>query len=108
MRLVFAAAGLATVVGLGAGPAHADVTGTDQAFLLTLKQAGLSYGDPEGAVNAGKAVCGMVTRGMTGVEIVKNLQDFNPDLEGPGAGQFVALSAQAYCPTALAQKSGGA
>jgi hypothetical protein len=82
-------------------PAHADITGIDQAFLTTLGQAGLVYMSPDRAITAAKSVCELVDEGMRGVEIVQKLQDSNPGFEGDGAAKFAALAAQAYCPQKL-------
>ncbi|MGA7049979.1 MAG: DUF732 domain-containing protein [Mycobacterium sp.] len=107
MRLVLALTCVAAVIGTAA-PAHADVDGNDQSFLAALKQAGLTYEDPERAITAGKEVCNLVDGGMTGVEIVKNLQELNPGFEDNGAAQFTAIAASAYCPKTLAGVGHGA
>jgi hypothetical protein len=86
-----------------AAPAYAHADGNDQAFLVALQQAGLTYQDPDRAVAAGKKVCDLVDGGMTGVEIVKNLQEYNPGFAGNGAAKFTAIAAEAYCPNALAR-----
>jgi hypothetical protein len=86
-----------------AAPAHADADGNDQSFLVALNQAGLTYQDPDRAVAAGKQVCNLVDGGMTGVDIVKNLEQYNPGFAGDGAAKFTAIAAEAYCPTALAR-----
>jgi hypothetical protein len=51
---------------------------------------------------------------MTGVEIVKDLQQLNPGFEDSGAAKFTAIAATAYCPKSLTSedqspvpKSGG-
>ena len=72
MRLLAVLASFAAVIGL-AMPAHADPSGDDAAFLAALKQAGITYQDPDRAVAVGKQVCGLADKGMTGAEIVKNL-----------------------------------
>jgi len=97
-----------------AAPAYADFDGSDQVFLAALKQAGLTYQDPERAVTVGRTVCNLVDEGMTGVEIVKNLQELNPGFVENGAAQFTAIAASAYCPKSLTSvdqpagpKSGG-
>jgi hypothetical protein len=84
-----------------AAPVHAD--GNDQSFLVALQKAGLTYQDPDRAVVAGKQVCDLVDGGMTGVDIVKNLQQYNPGFAGDGAAKFTAIAAEAYCPNALAR-----
>ena len=86
-----------------AAPALAHADGNDQSFLVALQQAGLSYQDPDRAVSAGKQVCDLVSGGMTGVDIVKNLEQYNPGFAGDGAAKFTAIAAEAYCPNALAR-----
>lgn len=100
MRLVLLLAGAAVVIGT-AGPAHADAK--DQAFLTALTQAGVTYMNADRAITAGKQVCSLADEGMTGEEIVKNLQDRNPGFQGPGAAKFAAIAASAYCPEKLTQ-----
>jgi Protein of unknown function (DUF732) len=97
----------AAVVIATAAPAHADLDGKDQAFLTTLSQAGLTYLNPERAVAAAKDVCDLANGGMTGEEIVKNLQDRNPGFQGQGAAKFTAIAASAYCPEQLTPQDQG-
>ena len=49
----------------------------------------------------------LVFVGLTGEEIVKNLQDRNPGFQGPGAAKFAAIAASAYCPEKLTQTEEG-
>jgi hypothetical protein len=93
---------IATMIAMAAPP-HAGADGNDQSFLVALQQAGLTYQDPDRAVAAGKQVCDLVDGGMTGVDIVKNLEQYNPGFAGNGAAKFTAISAEAYCPNALAR-----
>ena len=65
----------ATVV--GAVDASPDETAT---FIAALRTAGISFADPEQAVAAGQAVCGVVAN---------------------GAAQFAAIAARSYCPHQL-------
>ena len=102
MRLVLAVASVAAVIG-AAAPANADIDGTDQAFLVALQQAGLTFQDPDRAIAVGKKVCDLVDGGMTGAEIVKNLQDLNPGFQGDGAAKFAAIADTAYCPQHLGE-----
>jgi hypothetical protein len=102
MRLVLLLASVATVIGTAA-PAYADPDGKDQNFLSALSQAGLTFLNPDRAINAGKQVCSLADGGMTGAEIVQNLQDRNPGFAGPGAAKFAAIAASAYCPEKLTQ-----
>lgn len=102
MRLILLLASAAVVIGTAA-PACADTDGKDQTFLNALSQAGLTFLNPDRAINAGKQVCSLADGGMTGAEIVQNLQDRNPGFQGPGAAKFAAIAASAYCPEKLNQ-----
>ncbi|HTY31999.1 DUF732 domain-containing protein [Mycobacterium sp.] len=102
MRLALLMAGVAVVIGTAA-PAYADPDAKDQAFLTALTQAGLTYLNADRAITAGKQVCSLADGGMTGEEIVKDLQDRNPGFEGQGAAKFAAIAASAYCPEKLSQ-----
>jgi hypothetical protein len=102
MRLVLLLASVAAVIGTAA-PAYADPDAKDQSFLNALSQAGLTYLNADRAITAGKQVCSSADDGMTGEEIVKNLQDRNPGFQGPGAAKFAAIAASAYCPEKLTQ-----
>src|ERR1700751_6211365 len=102
MRLVLRLATAPTVIGTAA-PAYAGPDGKDQTFLNALTQAGLTYMSADRAITAGKQVCSLADGGMTGEEIVKNLQDRNPGFAGPGAAKFVEIAASAYCPEKLSQ-----
>ena len=107
MRLLLLLASAALVIGTAA-PAYADPpTPKDQAFLTALAQAGLTYMNEDRAITAGKQVCSLADGGMTGEEIVKNLQDRNPGFQGPGAAKFAAIAASAYCPEKLTQTEDG-
>lgn len=99
MRIVAYAACAAALIGVAA-PAHADAN-QDQAFLVSLGAAGLTYKDPESAIAAGKKVCDMANQGKSGVEVVKVLQDGNPGLTQVNAARFTAISAGVYCPAQL-------
>ncbi|TDL01503.1 DUF732 domain-containing protein [Mycobacterium paragordonae] len=99
MRIVVYAACAAALIGMAA-PAHADAN-QDQAFLVSLGAAGLTYKDPESAIAAGKKVCEMANQGKSGVEVVKVLQDGNPGLTQVNAARFTAISAGVYCPAQL-------
>jgi hypothetical protein len=102
MRLLLLLASAAVVIGTAA-PAYADPDAKDQAFLNALSQAGVTFLNPDRAINAGKQVCSLADGGMTGAEIVQNLQDRNPGFAGPGAARFAAIAASAYCPEKLTQ-----
>ncbi len=87
-------------------PAHAD--SSDDAFLATVKAAGLTYSDPDRAITAGKTVCKMVDQGKQLVDVVKTIQILNPGLQGDNAARFTAIAANVYCPQALSSNTGKA
>ncbi|BBX97305.1 DUF732 domain-containing protein [Mycobacterium lacus] len=99
MKLLLALASVAAVVGV-AGPAHADQS-QDQAFLVALGAAGITYQDPDRAAATGKKVCEMANAGKSAAEVVKYLQDLNPALTQVNAARFTAISAGVYCPRQL-------
>lgn len=105
MKMLFLLTSLAVSVGL-ALPAHADAN-QDQAFLVSLNAAGITYKDPESAIAAGKSVCDMAGAGKSGVDVVKVLQAGNPGLSESNAAKFTAISAGVYCPAQLPPKDGG-
>jgi hypothetical protein len=98
-------------------PAQAD-PGVDEApsndnngvFLADLQKVGISYTDPNQAVSAGQAVCACIHNGMSGLHLLKHLQENNPALTENGAAQFATISAKSYCPRQLdetAEPGGG-
>lgn len=101
--LLLTLTGLAAVVGL-VGPARAD--GNDDAFLASLRAAGITFPDPGPAIGAGRWVCQAVGKGTQMVDVVKTIQAQNPGLHGDNAARFTAIAANVYCPQALA--AGGA
>ena len=93
---------------LFAVPAEADPgideSPTDQnneTFLADLQKVGIGYGDPSQAISAGQAVCAHIHNGMSGLHLIKHLQENNPALTENGAAQFATISAKAYCPRQL-------
>lgn len=104
---------LAALLGVTAGlvfavPAHSE-PGVDEpvsnanngSFLADLNKVGIGYGDPNQAVSAGQAVCACIHNGMSGLHLIKHLQENNPALTENGAAQFATISAKAYCPKQL-------
>ncbi|MEZ0365421.1 DUF732 domain-containing protein [Mycobacterium sp. pUA109] len=110
MRTLLAPFGVATMIAL-AVPAHADpgVDGgtPDASFLASLRAAGLTYSDPTQAISAAQTVCGLIGRGESGLQVLKDLKTTNPAITTDGAAQFAALSAQFYCPQQLTPNDGG-
>jgi len=91
------------MIGMGV-PAYAD--SNDDAFLASVRAAGLTYPDPGRAIAAGKAVCNMVDQGQPMVDVVHRIQSLNPKLQEDSAAKFAAIAATAYCPQAISTVSG--
>jgi Protein of unknown function (DUF732) len=70
-------------------------------FLSDLQKVGIVYSDPNQAVSAGQAVCACIHNGMSGLHLLKHLQENNPALTENGAAQFATISAKSYCPRQL-------
>ena len=70
-------------------------------FLADLNKVGIGYSDPNQAVGAGQAVCACIHNGMSGLHLLKHLQENNPALTENGAAQFATISAKSYCPKQL-------
>jgi hypothetical protein len=95
--------GLAALVGM-AGPARADAN--DDAFLASLRAAGINFPDPAPVIGAGRWVCQAVAKGTQMVDVVKTVQSQNPGLHGDNAARFTAIAANVYCPQALTASGG--
>ena len=107
MKSLFAVLGVSLGI-LIAVPAHAepglDEPASDEnnpTFLADLKKVGIGFSDPAQAISAGQAVCGCIHNGMSGLHLIKHLQENNPSLTESGAAQFATISAKAYCPQQL-------
>jgi hypothetical protein len=112
MRLLLALLGVSMGIVL-AVPAYAvpgeDEEATDEnteSFIADLHNLGISFQDPGRAVSAGKAVCGLMSRGESGLQLLNDLRDNNPALTTNGAAQFATISAKAYCPRQLDASAG--
>ena len=70
-------------------------------FLANLQKVGIGFSDPAQAISAGQAVCAHIHNGMSGLHLIKHLQENNPALTENGAAQFATISAKAYCPRQL-------
>lgn len=100
---------LGVLVGIAvAVPAHADpgfdeppTDENNEVFLNDLHGVGINFQDPSQAISAGKAVCGFVSRGVSGLQLINDIRDNNPGLTSKGAAQFATISAKSYCPRAL-------
>ena len=115
MKPLLAVIGVSVGIAFGV-PAHAD-PGIDEApsndnngvFLTDLQKVGIGYSDPNQAISAGQAVCACIHNGMSGLHLLKHLQENNPALTENGAAQFATISAKSYCPRQLddAEEPGG-
>jgi len=99
MRLLLLLSSVAVVIGLAA-PAQADPK-QDQAFVAAVRSAGINVKNPDDAVVTGKAVCESTESGKPTADVVKGLQELNPDLPQVSAAKFAALATSAYCPDQL-------
>ncbi|MGH3958499.1 DUF732 domain-containing protein [Mycobacterium sp.] len=93
-------AAVAAAVALAA-PAHADPGGNDADFVGALNNAGITFRNPQQAIEAGKQVCAMMDDGQSGVDVAKKLTELNPGFALSGAAKFTAIAASAYCPKHL-------
>ena len=107
MKPLLAVLGVSMGVVFGV-PAQAD-PGVDEppsnenngVFLSDLQKVGIGYSDPNQAISAGQAVCACIHNGMSGLHLLKHLQETNPSLNESGAAQFATISAKSYCPQQL-------
>jgi hypothetical protein len=99
MRLLTALLGVATMVGLAAPAYGTPDDGSDDAgFLATVRDAGIKYTNPVQAIAFAKGACGSMANGKPGPELIRDLQNNNPELTTDHAALFVAISAKYYCP----------
>lgn len=86
--------------------AHAEPEGDDAAFLANLSNSGITYSSPGQVIASAKAVCGLMGRGETGLQVVSDIKDQNPGMTLDAAATFAALASSAYCPHHLTPKAG--
>lgn len=86
--------------------AHADPEGDDAAFLASLGNSGITYSSPGQVIASAKAVCGLMGRGETGLQVVSDIKEQNPGMTLDAAATFAALASNAYCPHHLTPKTG--
>lgn len=104
MRMLLAVLS-ASAIGLAA-PAYGDPGddgGDDTGFLSALRQVGISYHSPDQAVGAGRAVCGCLNSGESGLELVHDVETHNPGFNMESASDFAMISAKFYCPQQLSK-----
>ena len=107
MKPLLAVVGVAMGIVFGV-PAQADPgveeppsNANNGVFLADLQKVGIGFSDPNQAVSAGQAVCACIHNGMSGLHLLKHLQENNPGLTESGAAQFATISAKSYCPRQL-------
>lgn len=105
MKKTFAALGMCAAIGLAA-PAYGDppeIAGDDAGFLGALRQVGIHFPNPDGAVGAGKSVCGCLNNGESGLELIHDVKARNPGFNMEDASDFAMISAKYYCPHQLSK-----
>lgn len=105
MKLLVALLGALSAISFAA-PAHAEPEGDDAAFLATLSNSGITYSNPGQVITSAKAVCGLMGRGETGLQVVSDIKDQNPGMTMDAAAKFAALASNAYCPHHITPKAG--
>lgn len=105
MRIFLALLGAFGLLSLAA-PAHAEPEGDDAAFLANLNDSGISYSSPAQVISSAKAVCGLMGRGETGLQVVSDIKAQNPGMTMDAAAKFAALASSSYCPRHLTPKAG--
>jgi hypothetical protein len=90
-----------------AAPAHGDPGGGDAAFLSALANAGITVPNPGQAISSAQAVCGLMRNGETGLQVLTDVRNQNPQLTLDGAALFTAIASNTYCPEHLGQSEGG-
>jgi hypothetical protein len=103
MKTLLALIGACTAIALAA-PGHAEPESDDGAFIASLNGAGITYNSPGQAIASAKAVCGLMARGETGLQVVSDVKDQNPGMSMDAAAKFAALASNAYCPEHLTPK----
>lgn len=105
MRLLLALLGAIGTISFAA-LAHAEPEGDDGAFLANLNSSGITYSSPGQVIASAKAVCGLLGRGETGLQVVSDIKEQNPGMTMDAAAKFAALASSAYCPHHLTPKTG--
>ena len=94
--------GIVVTVPAHAEPGVEDAPAADNSvFLSSLRQIGISFNDPDQAITAGQAVCGLIDRGESGLQVLSDLRTANPALTINDAAHFATIAAKSYCPQQL-------
>jgi Protein of unknown function (DUF732) len=97
VRPYLALFGVLATIGLAA-PAYGAPGTDDVGFLATVRDAGITYTSPDRAIASGKSVCGWISSGKPGPQLVADLQKNNPGMPADHATLFVAIAVKYYCP----------
>jgi hypothetical protein len=101
-----AAATLGLAALLAAGTANAGTA--DDQFLAALHQQGISFGNPQSAINVAHHVCDALGQGMEPSQISQQLVTHNPGIDPQSALLITVDSAQSYCRQYVHQMANGA
>ena len=105
VKLLLAVLAATTTIGIAA-PVHGDAgdgSADDAGFLSALQQASISYPSPDRAIASAKAVCGCLSGGESGLELVHDVKISNPGFDMEIAADFAMISAKFYCPQQLSK-----
>ena len=106
MRMLLAIFGISTTIQGLAAPAYADPgdpSGDDAGFQLLCNKSASSSPSPAAAVGAGKAVCGCLNNGESGLELVHDVKIRNAGFTMEDASDFAMIAAKFYCPQQLSR-----
>ena len=105
MKTLLAVLGAATAICF-ATPAYGDPGddgGDNAGFLSALNQVGIHYPNPDQAISSGRAVCGCLNSGESGLELVHDVKARNPGMNLEDASDFAMIAAKYYCPQQLSK-----
>lgn len=106
IRVLAAAAAIATGGAVAAAPAQADPV--DQTFIDALNQAGVGAADPAQAMTMGQSVCPMLAEpGQTAADVAATVADTGGMSLGP-ATMFTGIAISTFCPAMVAKVGEGA
>jgi hypothetical protein len=107
---LFGAASAAATLGLTAllTAGTADAGTADDQFLAALRQQGISFGNPQAAINVAHHVCAALGQGMEPSQISQQLVSHNPHIDPQSALLITVDSAQSYCPQYVHRMANGA
>ena len=105
MKRLLVVLGMASALAFAA-QAHAE-PGVDASFIDALTKAGISFNDPNNAVEAGHTTCDLIAQGKPGLQVVQLVQQQNSGISTTNAAKFTAIAVSAYCPQYVQQANAG-